>query len=253
MMKRRILLSLTLFLLLLPLRGQNPQQVFDRANQLYQQNQFAQAQGEYEKLLQNGCEGAELEYNLGNACYKSGQLAKAILHYERARKLNPGDEDLRHNLRLAALMITDKIEVAPRFFLWQLWDRGKAACSMDAITWLSYGCFAACLGAIALLLHARTYALRRFAFITALACGAGCLLFFATFLAKRADTLRRDSAIVMNDIATLKNAPDALSSDAFVLHGGVKVQVLDQVGQWLKIRIADGNVGWIEQKAVEVI
>ncbi len=252
-MKRIVFLVTVAFLALLPLHSQNPQQVFDRANQLYQQNQYAEAQAEYEKLLQNGFGSAEVEYNLGNACYKSGQLAKAILHYERARKLAPGDEDLRHNLRLANLMITDKIEAAPRFFLVEAWNSLKAILSMEGLAWFGYGCYTVCLGAIALMLLARTYTIRKVSFLAALIGGSLCAVLFTIFLVKQSDLHRSDTAIVMVVASTLKNAPDARSSDAFVLHAGVKIQILDRVGEWVKIRIADGNVAWIEQQAIEVI
>ncbi len=233
--------------------AQTPQQGFERANQLYQAGKFAEAKDQYEQLLRAGNQGAALEYNLGNACYKSGKLAEAILHYERARRLNPSDEDLRHNLRLANLQVVDKIEVAPRFFLWEAWEALKGAFSLDAITWLGWFAYTLCLGALALLRLGRTYAQRKAALVGALVSGGCCLLLTATFLGKRHDLLRQDIAIVLADFSTLKHAPDATSGDAFVLHAGVKLHILDRVNGWAKIRIADGNVGWIPEKDLGVV
>jgi hypothetical protein len=100
---------------------------------------------------------------------------------------------------------------------------------------------------------ARTFALRKIAILA----GSGSLVLFLFFLvvliARLGDVTRTDEAVVMSQIVTVKNSPDAKSSDAFVLHGGVKVQLIDRVGSWSKVRIADGKVGWLEATAVEVI
>jgi hypothetical protein len=87
--------------------------------------------------------------------------------------------------------------------------------------------------------------------------GAGALVVFLFFLlvlvARIGDVTRTDEAVVMAQIVTVKNSPDPKSSDAFVLHGGVKVRLIDRVGSWSKVRLADGKVGWLEAASVEVI
>lgn len=86
--------------------------------------------------------------------------------------------------------------------------------------------------------------------------GGLTLLFLLTltlFFAKRADTTRTDEAILMAPVVTVKNSPDSSSSDAFVLHSGVKVQITDTVGPWVKILLSDGKVGWVERTGLAVI
>jgi tetratricopeptide (TPR) repeat protein len=235
------------------MQAQTPQQVFDQANKLYEQNKFAEARDAYESILRNGYSSGELYYNLGNACYKLGNIAKAILNYERALKEMPNDDDLRHNLQLANLMVTDKIEPTPRLFIWDYWDRLMEWFSLREITWITYALFVLSIGFLIAIIFSPSYRIRRGA---ALACAASALLLIPAlvmFLAKVSDLRSEDAAIVTADITTIKNSPDPKSSDAFVLHNGVKVQITDRLSDWTKIRLADGKVGWMEKSAAEII
>ena len=83
----------------------------------YVNGNYADAISVYEHLLKNAGESAELHYNLGNAYYKAGNVPKAILAYERASLLNPGDEDIVFNLQLARSKTVDKVSPTYKFFL----------------------------------------------------------------------------------------------------------------------------------------
>jgi hypothetical protein len=230
-----------------------PEQMFDQANRLYQQNKIAEARDAYESILRNGFVSGELYYNLGNAYYKTGDIGKAVLNYERALRLMPNDEDLKHNLQLANLMITDRIEATPRLFVWDYWDAIKAAFSLNALTWISYTFFVLLVGSVCVIILARTYQLRRFGLFGGSISTALLILSVVLFVGKIGEVNRSDAAVVTAKITTLKNSPDAKSSDAFVLHSGVKVIITDSVGEWMKIRLADGKVGWMERGDAEVI
>jgi hypothetical protein len=103
------------------------------------------------------------------------------------------------------------------------------------------------------MIFARTYALRKWLFIALLAGGGVFVGALTLFLAKESDDTRRDEAVVTAPVTTIKNSPDRASSDAFVLHAGVKILILDSVNDWVKVRLADGKVGWMEQSAAEII
>ena len=233
-------------------RAQTPEQLFADANQLYQQGKFPEARASYERILSSGYAAGELSYNLGNACYKEGDIPHAILNYERALRRISGDDDVRHNLQIANLMIIDKIEPTPRIFIWEYWDGVKNWFTMTGVTLVVYAWFVLFAASLAVVALARTYALRKIAFLTA--AGTFVVLFFTVVLFdKKSDLVRSDLAIVVSQIVTVKNSPDPMSSDAFVLHGGVKVQITDRFTTWMKIRLADGKVGWMDGGAAEVI
>jgi hypothetical protein len=247
------ILAFVVQLVAAPAFAQSPEQVFDQANQLYQQNKFAEARDAYESVVRNGFASGELFYNLGNAYYKTGDVGKAILNYERALRFLPNDDDLKHNLQLANLMITDKIESTPRLFLWDYWDGIKGAFSLHALTWVCYGVFVLLIASISVVVLARTYQLRRLGLFGGSISTGVLILFIVLWVGKSGDVDRADAAVVTARITTAKNSPDAQSSDAFVLHSGVKVQITDSVNEWVKVRLADGKVGWMEKNAAEVI
>ncbi len=234
-------------------RAQPPEQLYQQGNLLYQQGNVEQAKETYESIVHEGYVSGELFYNLGNAYYKTGNIAKAILNYERALRLMPQDDDLRHNLQLANLMITDRIDPVPRLFIWDYWDDIKNAFSLRSITWVTYLGYLVVIGSLGLVVLARTYAMRKIGVIVT---AAGVLVFafvLMIFVGKISDARRTDEAIVMASIATVKNSPDPKSSDAFVLHSGIKVKVTDRVGEWIKVRLVDGKVGWLEAGDAELI
>jgi tetratricopeptide (TPR) repeat protein len=233
--------------------GESPEQLFQRGNQMYQQERLEEARAAYESVVGMGYGSGELFYNLGNTYYRSGEIAPAILNYERALRYIPQDEDLRHNLQLANLLITDRIEPTPRLFFLEFWDDLKNAMSLQGTTWLAYLAYLLVFVSLTVLFLARTYLLKKIGMVAAVV----SLFFFASllilFVAKLADFTEENEAIVMEPVVTVKNSPDAGSSDAFVLHNGVKVEIVDSVNDWIEIRLADGKVGWIELSTVERI
>jgi len=233
--------------------AQTPGHKFQQGNALYQQGRYPEAAVAFEEVLRAGYTGGELVFNLGNAYYKQGNMGKAILNYERALRFLPADDDVRHNLQLANLQIVDRIEPTPRLFLWDMWDDVKGAFSLDGITWITYLLFLVVLTALTVVILARTYATRKTGLLSAIAGGALLLLSASILIGKVTDANRSDDAVVTTTIVTVKNSPDPKSSDAFVLHAGVKVRITESVGEWVRIRLADGKVGWVEQGVAEKI
>jgi tetratricopeptide (TPR) repeat protein len=251
--KKSSILILVLFACAETPAAQSPEQLMKQGDVLYQQAKFAEAGAMYEKVLNEGYVSASLYYNLGNACYKSGDIPGAILNYERAQRLNPADEDLQHNLQLANLMITDRIEPTPRLFVWDMWDGIKGSFSLRGITLTMYALYVLVIVAAAALLLVHTYALRKAALISGSVILCVFLFSLAVFFARVNDVTRKDDAIVRAPVVNVKNSPDEKSSDAFVLHGGVKVRIIDRLGTWSKIRLMDGKQGWMPGSAFEVI
>jgi len=226
---------------------------FKDANDYYKKNKYNEAIAEYNEILDKGYESADLYYNLGNAYFKAGKIADAILFYERAKRIAPEDEDIDFNLRIANLKIVDKFNEVPKLFFIEWYENIYGMFSSD--TWavmiivFSSLTFALLLGYF-LIWNILARKLFFFGAGISLLLAIACIL-FALEQNKIEET--RDSAIIFSPSVYIKSSPDNTSTDLFILHEGAKVKILDEVGSWKKIRIADGNVGWLQNKSIEII
>ena len=233
--------------------GDEAAQTFEQANQLYLQAKYSEAVAQYEKIVASGWESGELYFNLGNAYYKSGNIQKAILNYERAAQLLPRDEDVQFNIQLANLQVVDKIEAVPRLFIYRWIDWMLSLFSLATMGWIVYSFFVLTLAAFAAFLFARTYTQKRLSMVAGLLFSAALILTMIGFGVQSYTEANTEFAIVMSDVANIKAAPDSKGNDLFVLHKGLRVQVLDNVNHWRKIRLADGKIGWIPDEDCESI
>jgi tetratricopeptide (TPR) repeat protein len=246
-------LCAVLFFAAFPLIADEPSQKFYDGNRLYLQAKYAEAIAQYEKVVERGNESGELYFNLGNAYYKSGKIQKAILNYERAKQLLPGDEDIQFNLQLANLQVTDKIDAVPKLFVYRWLDSLIAMFSLATMGWIVYTFFLLMLAAFAYFLFAPTYLQKRVSMFIGFVFSASLILTMIGFGVQSYKESNTEFAIVMSDAANIKSAPDSKGNDLFVLHKGLKLQVLDSVNHWRKIRLADGKVGWIPEDDCEII
>ena len=220
----------------------------------YTDGDWALARNAWEQLRALGLESPQLYCNLGDACFKQDDLAHAILNYERALKLDPSFADARHNLSFAQGLVQDKIEAVPEFFLEQ-WGR-KACWLLPSDTWsvLFLIFLAVTLGCGLLFLLGGRSGLRKTGFIAGIVALLLTLLCLDFAFWQRTDYRKADGAIVTLPVVTVQSAPGRDSAkDLFVLHEGTKVKLLDAVGTWRNIELADGRQGWLEEKDLEVI
>lgn len=225
--------------------AQTPQDIFNQGNEFYRKGQYPEALREYEQIVKQGFVSAELYYNLGNAYYRNEQLAQAILSYERAAQLSPNDPDIEHNLQLAYLKTIDRIEPIPEMFFIQWMQSIGSWISRETVRWLfvlSWMLVFGSLAAMYLVLRPEYLRIARLVFF--LSC-ISAILWAAMIGVQAFQETSKDKAIVTAHIVTAKSSPDANSVDAFVIHEGVKVKLADAVGDWVKITLVDGKVGWI--------
>lgn len=227
--------------------------LWDMANTAYNEGNFEKAAATYEQILAQNLHSAALYYNLANAYFKQGELGKALLNYNRASRIAPGDEDIRHNQEYAEKMTKDSIEKIPEFFLttWLRSVRGAMSCT--AWTVLSIVMLAVALVMALLYLLAQRMSLRKVGFYTM---AVALLLFVATSIfaiSERNQLVGRSEAIVMSTAASVKSSPDRSATELFVLHEGTKVSIGATTDGWAEVRIADGRKGWIEDKRIERI
>ncbi len=227
--------------------------LFNQANQLYMDQSYEKAAAVYEQLLATGKVAPEIYFNLGNTYYKTGNLAAAILNYERARRLRPSDPDIAYNLRMANLNTIDKIEPLPQLFYEKWWDDYVNEGSVNRRAMLVVVLFWITLGVGSVYLFSRNIGLRKIMFfMMLLAALAASFTWYMTYLQNRHLNDHR-AAIIFSDSAYAKSSPDDKSANLFLLHAGTRIEVLDELKGWKKVRIANGNEGWIASESIVII
>ena len=222
--------------------------------QAYTDGKFADASTAWTSIEESGQKSAKLYYNLGNVWFKQGNYPKAILNYERALRLDPSYSDARYNLEFTGNFVQDKIEPVPEFILKSV--ARKVCYVMSSNVWavIFLVLLAAALMMGLLFLLGSSVGKRRAGFycgIVLLLLSAGALSFSAW---QKSDSMKTDTAIVMSPVSSVKSSPSSGSSkDLFVIHEGTKVTILDEVGSWKNISLADGRQGWLPAADLEVI
>ena len=220
----------------------------------YADGRWDEARDAWQSIETSGVESARLYGNIGNAWFKSGEIARAILYYEKALKLDPSFPDARYNLDFARTFVQDKIESVPEFFLASWLRRVSRSLSSNAWTGLFFLFLTLTLAALLLFLLGRTTRLRKTGFYLAILfflLSAGALSFAA---GQRSAYRRADEAIILRPVVTVRSSPGSEGAkDLFILHEGTKVRILDRVGAWENISLADGRQGWISASEADLI
>ena len=226
------------------------QDAFDAANAAYADGRYEEAAAMYQTLLDKQPD-ATLYYNLGNSRFKQGELAQAILNYERALRLKPNYKDAQYNLAFAQSRITDNI-VEQDFFL-SSWARTMRN-SLSERTWwsTSIGLFICALIALLLFLLGRELWLRKTAFHV-----AWIALLFSLIAGLNAGSLRqrntlRNEAIITQGVVNVKSSPDRSGTDLFTIHEGTKVTIRETLGEWVNVSVGS-NEGWMKAAHLERI
>lgn len=225
--------------------AQSPAKLFSRGNDDYRAGKYAEAASQYQEIINQGLVSSEVYFNLGNAYYREGKIAPAILAYERAQRLKPGDADIAHNLRLVDFKTIDRIEPVPELFLIQ-WMRAYAAfMSFQMAFDLTMAGWIVLFVALAGIYVIRNASVVRFLRWIVLVAVVVMVLSGGTVAIHKVLSRGNDQGIIMTSVVTAKSSPDEQSINAFVVHEGLKVKMSDTLGDWVKITLADGKVGWI--------
>lgn len=223
---------------------------FEKATQAYNSGNFQEAIDYYQDILNLEQHSSAVYFNLGNAHYKLGQIAPSIYYYEKALLLKPGDREILNNLGFAQNMTLDAIQPLPQSDLHQFYSRWVNQMSMD--TWAIVGIALMFLfvGGFLFFRIASSPNLKRAAFIGSLV-GLFLSLFCTGMAYLQYNDYRSDNpAIVFEEEVVVRSEPNDSSPEAFRLHEGAKVQLLDPLSPWVKISLADGQTGWLPDAAV---
>jgi len=228
-------------------------QLITEAENAYNQGNYQEAIDIYQGILDSGYFSPELYYNMGNASFKAGNIPNAILYFEKALKLDPGNKDIQFNLNIANSRIVDKIENVPELFYVEWWKAARNLLTPNAWAWLTVVLFTLIFVMAISFMISRSVSVRRTSF------WAG-IIFIILFLfgmlfswQEYKEFHNREHAIIFTPTVTVKSSPSGNSVDLFVIHEGTKVRIIDQVEGWYEIRIANGSEGWLPASAMELI
>ena len=251
--KKRLGLFTLCLMLFTASYGESYQQLMQRANTAYQEQHYAEAVALYQQIADAGNEGSILYYNLGNAYYKTDDLSHALLWYERALRLDPRNEDIKHNIAFVNRQLVDRIEVLPELFITRWWNAISKSVTSNTWAMLSIIFCSLMFLSVVLLLVGRRSWLRSLGLASAIVF-LMMTIFSIIFAHKEAVRYEKSpEAIIMQPVLNAKSTPNATGNDLFVIHEGLKVGVTDRLGDWYEIKLPNGEKGWVPAQGVEVI
>ncbi len=234
-------------------RADQKSYLFQKGNELYQKGKYPEAAQAYEEILKMGYASPEVYYNLGNAYYKQHKIGLAVLNYNRALRLAPRDEDIRHNLALVNLHVVDRIPAIPELFYVRYFRAFQNLFGMN--TWVALTLIFYILFILALILAflIRRAGWRRFFRKTAWAVGILFVVVAFTLGTKAWSRTHNVEGVILVPKVDVRSAPGQSGTIIFSLHEGVKVKVEQKNNNYLEIRLPDGKEGWLPQESLGII
>ena len=218
---------------------------FNQANNLYSEAKYSEAIEIYEQLIKDDMLSTDIYFNLGNAYYKVNDIPLAILNYEKALKLQPDNEDAIFNLKLANAKTVDKIEAEPDLFITNTWNTFVTSKTADNWAYYTIALFFLALVLFVSYLISHQLLIKKSGFYGGLffmILGLFCWLMAAQNTAYHE---RSAEAIIFTETVTIKSEPNTTSEKLFTLHEGTKVKVIESTNDWTKIKLPNGNGGWL--------
>lgn len=233
--------------------SQNVKQLTDSAEIYYTKMNYEKAVEQYKKVLQSGKESGFLYYNLANSYYKLNKIPDAILNYERAILLIPNNKDVQFNLEMANRNITDKIEAVPAFFIYSWWNTFLGIFSSDTWAVISIISFIFTLTFIFGFFFTGSYILKKISFWLSIVLFIISINTFVFAQKTKAIINNHNFAIIFEPVINVKSSPGDIGTELFVIHEGTKIEITQTSGDWIEIKLANGNKGWVKRDLVEII
>jgi|SRR5690554_1094789 len=249
-MQKMKIVQTILFLFPIFLFGQDS---FDKANELYQQENYQEAIQVYEQILENKQHSVELYYNLGNAYYKLNEIAPSIYNYEKALLLQPNNADVKNNLKFAQNMMIDSFSEVPKVGFSNWLSGFTSVYHYDIWANIAIGfSFLVLLSFIGYYFISRMVLKRTF-FALALLFLVGLILSVITASFEKNQTENYNPAIVFSESVAVKSEPNTNSSNAALIHEGTKVYVLESLDDYYKVELPNGKSGWLLKKSIRTL
>ena len=221
--------------------------LFATANNLYTNGDYSAAISKYDSILSNNIESYEIYYNLGNCYYKTGDWANAIWHYEKSLRIEKNEKTIQ-NLALTNLKIIDRIEPLPQLFYTKWLKNISQLFSIKIWQILALVCIW-CFLIVKILYPFTGSRKNKLSHIVLLL----AILFLFTANYSYTNTIVKKEGIIFSSTVIVNSAPTSNSADLFSLRAGVKVEVVDEIGDWINIKLTNGKTGWVKKNACKIL
>ena len=228
--------------ILLFLNTNADESLFLQGNEEYKNGNYTVAISLYDSIISSGLESSQLSYNLGNCYYKKQDWANAIWYYEKSLKQNAANKNASYNLEITNLKIIDKIEAIPQLF-YKIWWKNLIRL-FTTKTWQILTIL--CIWIILIIQLLNLFKKFKITHLIATLNSLTLILLFITYSSYERNYNKME-AIIFSSSVVVNSAPTENSTSLFALHSGTKVELIDQIGNWVNIKIANGNNGWIKE------
>ena len=231
----------------------NVENIFSQANELYNKGSYIEAINNYKEIIKNDFHSAELYYNLGNAYYRLDSIASSVYYYEKALQLNPNDREIIDNLELINKTLVDEIDPITIPLIESILNSISNIFYFE--TWGYISIFFSFL-IVALFLSyyfANSSRVKRLTFV--LLCISSIFMLVSLINGNKGynNYINNEYAVIYSYETDLKTEPNYRSETLFMLHEGTKIQVLENYNNWIKIRLVNGQVGYIQLIDVKIL
>lgn len=223
------------------------------AEKAYDSKNFKISIQHYQKLINEGYKSYQLYFNLGNSYYRNNELGKAIYYYELASKSNPADDDIKINLAIAASKTIDKVNSKENFFITAI--KTNILLSFSTFTWSIFTISFISLASILffIFINSNNILIKRISFIGTCFCFIlFTLSYFLGYTSLKSKSENKFAIITSKEIKIL-NEPTISGISKFNLHEGTKIRIVENKGEWILIKLDNGNEGWIKTTDVGII
>lgn len=241
------------FVILISMLNAMPEKDFEQANSLYSQKKYSEAAEKYMQIVSKGYSGVPLYYNLANCYYRTGKVGYTVLYYEKALRLNPHDEDTKHNLVMAKRLIQGEIKPLPAFFIWKWLDTVRNIFTPDGWTIFLTVIFFLILAMFGLFVFMEDVIIKKFSFYMGLLLVLLFISGLAALVSSFTQSGRTDEKVVVASYVILRSEPDETATEILKINEGNKIRAVEEDGDWLKVILPDGKTGWILRTGVEQI
>lgn len=241
-------ISLIILSIFISFKSLGEESLFINANREYANENYLTAISLYDSIASMNLESSELFYNLGNCYYKTQDWANSIWNYEKSLQLNPKNKNAHNNLKIAKLKIIDQIEPIPQLFYKRWWKQAIQLFSKE--NWQILALIYIWLVLFFQLIKKKLKSNHEYLRISLNA--LGIIIIFLTFASIK-ESKQKNEAIIFSSSIIVNSAPSEKSTNLFSLHSGTKVEIVEEIGNWVNISIVNGNSGWVKKSHCKII